>query len=320
MKKSIKCLFLGLGLFVFCSCANTNSIEIKAEDTTSTTETEPVVVKPCQVVIEKAEHGEITTDISEGEIGEIVTVTAKHDLLYKISNVSVNGTALVESEETSGLYSFALVEGENKITATFIIDEELCGELTTIVQEASDKDWTNLFTVENVVTIVKWLLDCGILIAVVRYFVKDKKLASKIEDKVTEVTQQIVPDATKQAVLENTKTIIEPMFNQVVQDGVAARQLMSTMVKCMVLMQQNTPESKVAILDEFEKIKGVADSDTIASVKKYIQDAVEAHDKAYQETLAKIESISKQHQENVDTTEKSENEVVEEEKDNGTQI
>ena len=316
MKKFIRCLFLGLGLFVFSGCGTASLVEVRAEDGTDITE--PVVVKPCQVVIAKTEHGTVTTDISEGEIGEIVTITAKHDLLYKISSVLVNETALVESETTSGLYTFALVEGENKITATFVIDEALCGELTTIMQQAANKDWTNLFTVENVVTIVKWLLDCGILIAVVRYFIKDKRLADKVERKVSDVTEKIVPEATKKAVLENTKTVIEPMFNQVVQDGALSRQIMEIMVKCMVLMQQNTPESKVAILDEFEKLKGIADMDTITNVKKYIQDAVEAHEKAYQETLARIEDISKQHQENVETI--NSGTTVEEKKDNGTQI
>lgn len=310
MRKFIKCLFLGLGLFVISGCATISSVEVRAEDTTTT---EPVAVKPCQVVIAKTEHGTVTTDISEGEIGEIVTITAKHDLLYKISSVLVNETALVESETTSGLYTFALVEGTNTITATFVVDETLCGDLTKIMQQATNKDWTNLFTIENVITLIKWLLDGGILIAMVRYFIKDKRLADKVESKVGEVTEKIVPEATKKAVLENTKTVIEPMFNQVVQDGAVSRQLMEIMVKCMVLMQQNTPESKVAILDEFEKLKGIADLDSIANVKKYIEDAVEAHAKAYEETLSRIESINKQHQENIETIEADT-------KDNGTQI
>ena len=271
--------------------------------------------KPCKVVIEKSEHGSVEVDITEGKVGDIVTITAKHDMLYKIKGVYVNGTALIEDENTSGLFVFSLVEGENKITAEFVVDEELCGTLTDIISEATNKDWTNLFSMENVITLVKWLLDGGVLIAMVRYFVKDKRLADKLEEKVKETCEKIVPDNTKNAVIENTKTIIEPMFNQVVQDGALARQLMGIMVKCMVLMQQNTPEAKIAILDEFEKLKGIADLDSIANIKKYIEEAVSQHSKAYEETLARIKNISEHHQENINEIKES-SEV----KDNGTQI
>ena len=280
-----------------------------------TTGGEVIEEKPCKVVIEKSEHGSVEVDITEGKVGDIVTITAKHDMLYKIKGVYVNGTALIEDENTSGLFVFSLVEGENKITAEFVVDEELCGTLTDIISEATNKDWTNLFSMENVITLIKWLLDGGVLIAMVRYFVKDKRLADKLEEKVKETCEKIVPETTKNSVIENTKTIIEPMFNQVVQDGALARQLMGIMVKCMVLMQQNTPEAKIAILDEFEKLKGIADLDSIANIKKYIEEAVSQHSKAYEETLARIKNISEHHQENI-----NENKESSEVKDNGTQI
>ena len=325
MKNIFKILLVSLGFIALAGFSSPKATQALAEE-----EPAPTVLrienprrlgegeeeaKPCKVIIEKPEHGSIEVDILEGEIGDIVTVNAKHDLLYKIESVSVNGTALIESETTSGLYTFALAEGENKLTAKFIIDEELCGSLTHIIEQASNKDWTNLFTIENVITLIKWLLDGGILIAMVRYFIKDKRLADKVENKVKESCEKIIPEAAKNAVIENTKLVIEPMFNQVVQDGALARQLMGVMVKCMVLMQQGTPEAKIAILDEFEKLKGIVDLDSIASIKKYIEEAVANHTKAYEETLARINSIGEKHQEAI------EEEVKEEpKKDNGTQI
>lgn len=328
MKNILKFLFVSFGFIALSGCASSKAIETKAieelapivyrmENVKRANEGDEEPAKPCQVIILKAEHGSITTDITEGEIGEIVTVIAKHDLLYKIENVSVNGTALIESETTSGLYTFALVEGENTITAKFVIDDELCGELTTIIAQAGEKDWTNLFTIENVITIIKWLLDGGILIAMIRYFIKDKRLADKVENKVKESCDKIIPEATKNAVIENTKYVIEPMFNQIVQDGALARELMGIMVKCMVLMQQNTPEAKIAILDEFEKLKGIVDLDSIANIKKYIEEAVAQHDKVYEETLARINSIGERHQESI---EEPKEEPKSAPKDNGTQI
>lgn len=321
MKKAIKTLSLGVCAMALFGCsASVQPVEALEEPITMShvLRLDDQEEKPCFVTIDMPKHGSIETDIKDGEVGDVVTVTVKHDLLYKINKVTVNDTTLIESEETRGLFSFALKEGENKIAADITVDEELCGSLATIIQQATNKDWTNLFSVENVITIVKWVLDGGILIAIIRYYVKDKRLATKLEKAVKETTERIVPEVTKQSVLENTKALIEPMFNQAVQDGAAARQLMSIMVKCMVLMQQNTPEAKIAILDEFDKLKGIADPDAIANVKKYIEDAVASHAKAYEETLAKIEEISEKHKTDEEPREKEPKE--EKSEYDGTQI
>lgn len=323
MKSKFKVLFLGLAAFA-CLClgihekTTTNVVEAISIDF-RLEENENEETKPCKVVVDKIEHGKISTDILEGNVGDLVTITAKHDLLYKIEYVAVNGTNLIEDENTSGLYTFSLVEGDNTITASFIVDEELCGQLTQIVTEATEKDWTNLFSIENVVTLVKWLLDGGILIAMIRYYIKDKKLCKSVENGAKQAVETIVPDATKEAVIANTKEVIEPMFKQFVEDSALGRQIMCIMIKCMTLMQENTPEAKIAILNEFEKLKGVVDLDSIAGVKKFIEEQIEKHSAVYKETLERLENISKRHAENVVENKEPEITVVPF-KDDGTQI
>ena len=301
----------------------TSETPISSEEPTSSEEepiSEPEIAKPCVVIIDKSEHGSLSVDINEGEIGDIVTVTAKHDFLYRVESVTVNGTALIESEKTSGLYQFALVEGENKLAAKFVVDEELCGDLSTIIKQASDKDWTNLFTLENVLTILKWLIDGGVLIAVIRYFVKDKKLADKIETTIVSHINDKMPDTVKKAVVSETKYVIEPMFNKMLQGEVMTRQCVYSMVKCMALMQQNTPESRLAILNELEKLNGVIDTESLADIKKYIQEAVADYAKAFEETLARLNHIGEQHQEVVDNNGSEEVKPVDTPTDNGSQI
>ena len=275
--------------------------------------------KPCKVLIEKAEHGTIETDITEGEIGDIVTITAKHDLLYTVDFIAVNGVNLVEDENISRKYQFALAEGENVITARFKVDEELCGSLTEIVSQAGEKDWTNLFTFENVIVFIKWVFDGGVLFVMVKYFIRDKRLADKLEKAVKKTVDEKLPDATKAAVLAETKTLIEPMFSQFVQDSALARQLMCIMVKCMVLMQQNTPEAKVAILNEFEKLKGIVDVDSLNSVKAYIDESIANHAKAFNETLARLNAIAERHESDA-AKESAKSEGKAEAVDDGTQI
>lgn len=333
MKNIFKILLVSLGFIALAGFSSPKATQVLAEEEPAPTvlrienprrlgegEEEPSgdtveEVYECKVVLNVMLHGKVKVDKTEGHVGDIVTVTANPDLFYLVEFAEVNGSILVEDEETRGLYKFALVEGDNRITIKFAIDKELLGEMSTIYEQASNKDWTNLFTIENVITLIKWLLDGGILIAMVRYFIKDKRLADKVENKVKESCEKIIPEAAKNAVIENTKLVIEPMFNQVVQDGALARQLMGIMVKCMVLMQQNTPEAKIAILDEFEKLKGIVDLDSIANIKKYIEEAVANHTKAYEETLARINSIGEKHQEAIEEKVKEEPK-----KDNGTQI
>lgn len=320
MKKGIKLALFGLGLFALGGLGV--GLTLKQEAKLN----EPMIVLaegeeeggeettlPCQVLIDPIKHGSVTTDITEGNVGDICTITAKHDLLYKVGSVSVNGVALIESETTSGEFSFALVEGENKITASFVIDEELCGDLTDIIREATEKDWNNLFTVENVITLVKWVLDGGILIAMIRYYVKDKRLEKRLENKVQDTMQQLVPQMTQKVVVDTITKVIEPMFNETKADYVEMMKGLNVFAKCMALAQENTPESRRAILDELSGLK-IGDLETIGEIRKSIEEMIERHNKVYEETLAAIKELGEKQTSYIGEEPKAE-EVVEEPKE-----
>lgn len=270
-------------------------------------EPEEPAALPCQVSIEPVKHGSVEVSITEGNVGDICIVTAKHELLYKVGVVSVNGTALVESETTSGEFSFALVEGENKLSVSFVVDEELCGTLTNIVKEASEKDWTNLFTLENLFVLIKWVLDGGILIAVIRYYVKDKKLAKKLENKVEETVKAVVPETTKNIVVSTIEQVITPMFSTMEANNLEIMKAMNIFAKCMALGQENTPEARRAILDELSGLK-IGDLETIGEVKKQIEDMVARHTKAFEDTLAAIQELSAKQNERLGISEEAQNE------------
>lgn len=318
MKKGLKLALFGFGLFAMAGLGVGLTLKQEAKIN------EPIIVMaegeedpetpetlPCQVLIEAVKHGSVTTDITEGNVGDICTITAKHDLLYKVSSVSVNGVALIESETTSGEFSFALVEGENKITALFEVDEELCGTLTNIIREATEQDWDNLFTVENVIVLVKWVLDGGILIAIIRYYVKDKKLAKKLENTVQTTVQTIVPAITQKVIVDSIKTVIEPMFAETKTDYIEIMKGLNVFAKCMALAQENTPESKRAILDELSGLK-IGDLETIGEVKKYIEDMVARQTKAFEDAMTAIKEIGEKQNAYIGEEPKTEEPKVEE--------
>ena len=314
MKKSLGVILCGLGLFALAGfgiglkAMQSNHGPIVAyaeegeeeepidtgeeggEEEPSEPEEPEVVELPCKVVISPVQHGSVYVDIKEGNVGDICIITAKHDLLYKVSSVLANGVTLIEDEAISGQFCFALVEGENVITASFVVDEELCGIMSDIIQEAGDKDWSRLFTVENAITIVKWLLDGGILIALIRYYVKDKRLEKKLEEKVQQTINGIIPDTTKNTVLTTVEQVITPMFTEVKSDYVELMRAMTVFAKCMALAQENTPDSRRAILDELSGLK-IGDLDTLGEVRKSIEEMVARHTKAYEETLAAIKEL-----------------------------
>lgn len=282
MKKRI------LGLLGICGLLGfgaTKAISVNAEE----------IVEPatCTVVIEESEHGKIIADKTEGEIGEIVSLTVDNDFLYLVDFIKVNDTNLTESETTKGLYTFALVEGENKVFANFIVDQETLGAFSSMYQEAIEKDWTNLFSLENVITIVKWIFDGGILFVMIRTIIRDKKTAEKLETATRDTLNTLVPDTVKETVIANVKEVLEPVFTNLGSQMADVSGAVSSVVKCIALSQENTPESKQAIIEELSKVK-ISDATTLAQIKEYVNKAIESALLAKKETLAKLDNISKE--------------------------
>ncbi len=268
----------------------------------SDTETDPEPeVFESKVVLTACSHGQISVDKTEGHVGDVVTVMAVHDMLYKVESVSVNGTVLVESEETSGKFTFALVEGENKIEAKFKIDEELCGELSKIIDQAMSGDWTNLFSVENVITLISFLLNGGILVAIARYFIKDKRLESKVEAKIEDVIKQIIPDSTKTTVLTTIEKFITPYFANIEAQFENVENALTVFSRCLALAQENTPEARIAITQELSSLS-LSDQVAISNVQKNLQEFMEAQNKQMADLVLKLNDMHDKNTEIVEGT------------------
>lgn len=316
---------IGLGTLKVTSHAALAEDETTTETDTTTETTTDEEVFECTVVIAETKHGTVTVDKEKGHVGEIVTITANHELFYLVENVNVNDNNLVESEETSGVYTFALVEGVNTINVKFSIDKALLGELSVIVDQAANKDWKNLFSVENVIRIVAFLLNGGILIAVVRYFIKDKRLESKVESSVKETVNKVIPETTKQIVLSTIEEFITPIFTMLQDNMDSIIQAIETFSKCLALSQENTPESRIAIIDELSKLN-IGDANVTEQVKRFIEEALAKHRAEMEQMMSKISEISESNraiaQDNAQ--EPAEEQPAEEEigdnSDNGTQI
>lgn len=334
MKKKILTFgLLGLGLSALISLgfikakpammASADGEDI--QEVEPTPEPEPEVFES-KIVIDLVEHGSLKFSATEGHAGDIIIVTATPDWFYKIDAISVNGTALIESESVSGEYSFALVEGENKIKATFVVNQELLGAFASIYDQAMNKDWTSLFSVANIITLVKWVVDSGVLIMVIRYFIRDKKLAAKVEKTVKKSIETIVPEMTKETVNLTIKDVIQPIFAQTQAQMTEVMQGMNVFSKVLALMQENTPEARIAILDALSTLT-LADLSSVAKVQEYIKELVTKQQETYNEVMERLDKIQESKKEQI-VEEELVNDPAEEEipvehtesVDNGTQI
>ena len=282
--------------------------ETEVTSETSEEETAEETTSSCTVVLSTYDHGELRATKLEGEVGEYIRIYAIPNMFYVTELVAVNGVNLIEeNENTTGQYLFQLVAGENVVTASFVIDEELLGEMSTIVDQALSKDWTNLFSVENVIRIISFLLNGGILVAISRYFIKDKKLESKIENKIEEIMNKIIPDSTKSTVLATVEKFITPYFAQIESQFENLENAMTVFSRCLALAQENTPESKIAITQELSSLS-LSDQVAISNVEKRLREFIEEQNKKMADLVAKLNNIQavnseivNENTENVDT-------------------
>lgn len=281
---------------------------------------EPEEVYECKVILNILAHGKVKVDKTEGHVGDIVTVTADADLFYIIDYAECNGSALIEDEETTGVYKFALVEGENKVSVHFIIDEELLGKMSTMVEQASNKDWTNLFSVKNIITFVSWLLNGSLLIAIVKYYIKDKKLENQVSTNVKKAVSDILPESTKEVVVNTIKELIAPYFSQIQAGLIDIQEIIVVLCRCFALMQENTPEARIAITKELASLK-LSDKASIAMIEEKIKEFVKEQGDKMANVLAKLGDIEQNSKQIIEQAEQNpESEPVEEPKDDGTQI
>lgn len=282
-------------------------------------ELEPEEEFECKVILETAKHGKLEADKLEGHIGDIVTINASPDMFYLVKSLAVNGTALVEDEETSGKFTFALVEGDNTVTVTFAIDQELFGEMSAMVDQAMNGDWTSLFSLRNLILIVTFILNGGILLTIIRYYIKDKRLEKKLENRVEKTVEAVLPQATRDIIINALKELIAPYFAKIESDEAETQETMVVLCRCFALMQEDTPEAKIAITKELASLKS-SDKTSISLVEEKINKFIKDQTEKTSQIFKKLNEMKAQNEQIVEESEKSTEEETTEDFDNGTQI
>ena len=250
---------------------------------------EPVIEYPCNILEPIVENGTIEFSATGGEIGDIIEVYPNPDLLFDIIEITANGVILEKDE--NGIYKFELIEGSNIVTAKFEVSEEKLQQIAGLLQDVKNGDWESIFTVSNLMQVISWVITtiCSSGFFVTLYKSKKYKqltpqdIANQVNDKINNI---LGDDLTK--FLEG---IFGPFSELLLEKFEKLETSTKTMVRCFILMQENTPESRVTILKELDSLNSTETNNLTTQIKNLIAEEIKKQEEKNQAFNESIEEL-----------------------------
>lgn len=242
----------------------------------------------CKVVLQPCQYGDMLADKEGGNVGDIVTLIAKPYSLFGVESVTVNGVALTQNED--GNYNFTLVEGENVVVATFKVNQEEISYILGLIEKAKDGDWEDIFSLKNLFTIISWVISLFTAGGLCVTLLKKQKIKAKTAEEISAAVEEVTKGETSKAVNAFMEKILGPSFDMFSEKLKEINEMCASMAKCMVLAQENTPEARLAIIQELSKTNEKA-QDLAEEVKKIVHDEMSATEKEKQEKIDTLKDL-----------------------------
>ena len=253
---------------------------------------------PCKIVEEIKGYGDILCDIEGGNVGDIVTITLKPYVLCKLDFLKVNDVDLVPNEE--GIYQFALVEGDNVITGKFILDPDQMGAMSEYVAQAEEEGLASLFTMKNfwtlLCTVVSFFAGAGWLWQAIRTAKQNKAFSKLNNDVMTSINDNLSTYASN---------VMGPLVNALNLKIENVTAITGSLAKCMIIAQENTPQARMAIIEELQKVQTLS-TELGEQIKQLIQAEIDKKAQELQDqkdTIAELEAQNEAIQIEPQTTE-----------------
>lgn len=246
------------------------------------------------VIVSNQKGGEILVDVTEGKIGDKVTAIVSPYVLYKIQNVTVNGINLTANED--GNYEFLLVEGENVISASYIVDNEELTNMANLLADAKNGDWENIFTLSNVLTFISWFISLIFSSGFFLTLIKTKKIKAKTTEEITGAVEAILASKLGTEIktfLQNTVLPIIEQYNVKIE---YTEETCKVLARCFALSQENTPEARLAIINELTKFKNT-EQNLNEEVRKIINEEIERNNQEKEQLNKTIEELKEANKE-----------------------
>ena len=243
---------------------------------------------PCKVVVDNIQYGDIIVDKTEGNVGDIVTVYAKPYSLFGLKTLSVNGTALVANED--GNFTFAMVEGENLVSAVFEVNQDEIKYILGLVENVKDGNIKDLFTVKNLFTLISWAISLFMGSGFCVTLLKSKKIKAETAAEMSAAVEAATKSEVAKGIGSFLSEKFEPSFNALSDSISEISKMCQTMARCMVLSQENTPEARLAIIQELSANSQKAES-LAEEVRKIVHAEMELTEQEKQEKLDMIKEL-----------------------------
>lgn len=251
---------------------------------------------PCKVVETIGTGGDVLFDKTEGNAGDVVTALVKANFLYSVSKVTING-AVVEITK-DGKYEFVLVDGENTFTVDFIVNNEQLQEVVGLIEQAKENGIASLFTVNNLLTVITWVVMALFSSGFFLTLIKNKRLKTSTINQVQSAVTSSVNAEVAKAINEFLEKTFKVVLNTITEKVDGTNECMKVVCRCLVLAQNDTPENKLAIINELtnlnvndetltNKIKEIVAQEQAAQEQKIIE-----RDKAIEELKQSNENLS----------------------------
>ena len=178
--------------------------------------------------------------------------------------------------ETSVVAESAASESEQTVAEPTIEEDEKA------IGEFIDK-W---LSADKIAMYFTWVAYIGTIIGLVVKFKQLKQsnnlTLKQVLDAVSKILEEKISEKIAEQFKELTPTIIDGQKN--------SNKVLSVFAKILALSQENTPESKIAILNLIGEL-GTAGKELVDAAKTVVEEAVKAERKAEEETAAKLDEI-----------------------------
>lgn len=242
---------------------------------------------PCYIKEDITSGGDVLFDITEGNIGDTVTAYVKPNLLFIVSSIKINGNDVEINPE--GKYQFNLIEGENIFSVEFVVNNNQLAEIADLVTGVKEEGFSSLFTVSNLLNLISWLVSILLSSGFFVTLIKNKKLKSKTVDDVVNLVKETLENENAKILKDFIEKLIGPTLDNITLKIDNIDECIKVFCRCFVLLQDDTPENKLAIIEELTKLNSSNEELTnkireiIKQEQKAQEEKILARDKAIEE-------------------------------------
>lgn len=262
-------------------------------------ENTPEIVKPT-LEVGTFEHASIELHVVRGEkgeevlnkeyeVGDIVSFifTIEEDFKMKDNSLKIGETEQtysvkeIENEDASisTLFYFDMRENTN-----YVISADFVTKID--VNDAFQVWLAQWFSPSTIATIMSWIAYAGTIIALatnLRRIIKEKHSSNEsLRDDILAELKNTIGSEVSEKLKPGIDSLITTCENQ--------QKVLQVLTKITALAQENTPESRLAILECIASL-GVIDKKVVETAQESIKEEVETDSKQKEETKEKVNAI-----------------------------